>query len=75
MLETVKKAEDDNNIIVRFYDAQNKVSDAKIHFGFDVKKAYICDLNENVLEEICVNENAVSVPVKNFEIMTLKLMV
>lgn len=75
ILETVKKAEDDNNIIVRFYDAQNTVSNAKIHFGFDVKKAYLCDLNENVLEEIEIKDNAVSVPVKNFEIMTLKLMV
>ncbi|MBO5453247.1 MAG: alpha-mannosidase [Clostridia bacterium] len=73
IIETVKKAENDNAVIVRMYDSYNMVTNAKIKFGFDVKKAYTCDLNENVLEELEVTDNSVTTKIKNFEIVTLKL--
>lgn len=70
--ETVKKAEDGNSIIVRLFEAHNKKSTASVTTGFDFSKAYLCDLMENNIEELAVTNNTVTVPVKNFEIITLK---
>jgi hypothetical protein len=37
-------------------------------------RAYLCDLMENELCEIELNDGRVTVPVSNFEIVTLKLL-
>ena len=73
IVETVKKAENNNNIIIRMFDCHNMTTNATLEFGFDVKKAYICDLLENVQSELDVINNKVIVPVKNFEIITIML--
>lgn len=72
IVETVKKAENDDNIIVRGYECYNKRTDVTLTAGFDVKKAYICDLLENELEEIDVIDNKVKFTAKPFEIVTVK---
>jgi alpha-mannosidase len=38
-----------------------------------VANVYICDMLENNLSEINTNNNKVTVEVKNFEIITLKI--
>lgn len=73
VVETVKKAEDDDGIIVRMFDCYNKKSEATVELGFDFSKAYICDLMENVIEEIKADGRKITVPVKNYEIVSLKL--
>ena len=75
IIETVKKAEQSNDIIIRLFDSYNRKTKANIRFGFDVKKAYICDMLENEISEVTVENNSVTVPVSNFEIVTLKLKV
>jgi len=72
-IDTVKKAEDSDDIIIRLYESKNMRTETKINFGFDVKKAHICDLMENDIEEIEVTENSVNLSVKPFEIITLKI--
>lgn len=72
-VETVKKAEDDNCIIVRFFECYNKKTNAVIHFGFDFKKAYLCNLLEENICELPTDGKSVTVPVKNYELVTLKL--
>lgn len=73
IVETVKKAEDSENIVVRLFDSYNMTTDTKLTFGFDVKKAYLCDLLENKLEEVAVSDSSINLSVKNFEIVTLML--
>ncbi len=73
IVETVKKAEDTDDVIVRLYEAYGRRGSVTLEFGFDVREVYICDLMENELEKVTVQNNAVTVPVKNFEIITLKL--
>lgn len=73
IIDTVKKAEDSDAVIVRFYEAYDRRTTVKLDFGFDVKKAYLCDLMENNLEEVPVEGNSVTVPAHNFEIVTLKI--
>ena len=74
IIDTVKRAEDDDSIVIRLYESQNKKDKVKLHFGISIKEAYICDMLENELEEMCVeDDNSVSLDVLNFEIITLKV--
>jgi alpha-mannosidase len=72
-IETVKKAEDGDALIVRLYDAYDICGKCRLTFGFDVKKAYICDMMENERQQLEVSGNTVTLPVKNFEIVSLKI--
>jgi alpha-mannosidase len=72
IVETIKKAEDSDAIIARGYESYNKRTDITLKFGFDVKKAYICDLMENETEELDINNNSVNFIAKPFEIITVK---
>jgi alpha-mannosidase len=72
IVETVKKAEADDGMIVRMYDAFNLRANATITVADGFKAAYLCDLMENEIEELKFDENKVTIPVSNFEIVTLK---
>ena len=56
---------------IRAYDAYNRSTKAEITFGFDVKKAYLCDLLENKLEELKVEDNKIKLDIGAFEIVTV----
>ena len=72
-VDTIKFAEESNDVIVRLFDAKRINKKATLTFGFDVKEAYLCDLLENNVKKLKVNQNKVSINVKPFEIVTLKL--
>ena len=72
VIETIKKAEDDNSVIARMYDAYNQKCNAEIKVNFDFKEVWICDMLENNIEKLEPCDNTVKVPVSNFEIVTLK---
>lgn len=71
VIDTVKKAEDNNNVIIRLFESQNKKGKAKLNFGTDVKKLYICDMLENIEKEVELIDNTATINVSNFEIVTL----
>ncbi len=74
IIETVKKCEYDDGMIVRMYDAFDRKTKATITVADGFKKAYLCDLMENTIEELAFDGKSVTIPVKNFEIVTLKFM-
>lgn len=74
VIETVKKAESDDGMIIRMYDAFNQRTTARISVAGGFEKAYLCDLMENVIEELKFDGKNVAVPIKNFEIVTLKFL-
>ena len=73
IVETIKKAEDSDAVIVRGYESYNKKTNIKLDFGFAVNKAVLCDLLENDIEELDVENNSVGFTAKPFEIITIKL--
>lgn len=73
IIETVKKAEDDDGIIVRLYDAFDRRGKVGVTFGFDFREAYVCDLMENVTDKAEHDGRTVYINVGNFEIVTLKI--
>lgn len=75
--ETVKKAEDDSDMIIRVYEAYNRRSDVKLELINDIESACECDLMENDLDSF---ENkakyegkVLSFILKPFEIKTFKI--
>ena len=72
VIETIKKAEDDNSVIARMYDAYNQRGKATIKVNFPYKEVWVCDMLENNLEKLEAADGTVKVPVSNFEIVTLK---
>lgn len=72
VIETVKKADKKDGIVLRLYDSWNMKSNPALNFGFDCKKVYLCDMLENPIAEIG-NGNSIRLYVKNFEIVTLYL--
>lgn len=73
VIDTIKKAEDSDDLIVRLYECKNKRTEAKICFGFDVTGVTTTDLMENNIEVLETLGNSVRIAMKPFEIVTLKV--
>ena len=75
IVESIKKSEDDDDIIVRLYEAFGGHVKTNIQFNFDLfKKVFQCNMLEFEMNEFKLNEkNQIDVSFKPFEIITLKL--
>ena len=71
-VETIKPAENDDSVVVRLFDCFNKKSIPTLTLGFDFDEVYICDMLENEQQRLEHDRRNVSVPVGNYEIVTLK---
>ena len=71
--ETVKNAENGDGIIFRLYEFKNASGEVTLNFGFDAKEVYLCDLLENDEQAVALNGRSVTLPIGNFEILTLKV--
>lgn len=72
IIETAKCAEQDDSLIVRMYEAHNSRGRVTVHVAEYFKEAFLCDMLENELEQLNFSNNIVDIPIKNFEIITLK---
>lgn len=73
VIDTIKKAEDGNDIIIRAYECHDCEVRAEFEFGFDFNKAYVCDMLENKEKELATDNNRVKVKMGNYEVITLRL--
>ncbi|SHO47578.1 alpha-mannosidase [Anaerocolumna xylanovorans] len=72
VIETVKKAEDNNSCILRLYEPYGATVNTLLQFGKQYAAIYKCSLMEEE-EEVIGKGDSVSLKVKPFEIVTLKL--
>ena len=72
VITALKKSENDDGIIVRFYDAYDCKSNVALTLPESYTKAYLCDLMENEIRELKVIDGITNIPVTNFEIITVK---
>lgn len=72
VVETLKRAEDNNGIVVRLYEAHDCKGTAELTCGFPFREAYLCDLMENELQQLPTDGRTVCIPVSNYEILTIK---
>ena len=72
-IETIKKTEDGEGIIVRLYECFDRKTDVKLDFGFDFDGAFICDMMEQNDVSVKKEGRSVKLRMNNFEIVTLKI--
>jgi len=73
ILSVVKKAEDSDEIILRFYETSSKNAKAVIRLAEAPKSAIETDLMEKEISKLSVKENHVEIPISKHEIKTAKI--
>ena len=73
VIETVKKAEDGDDLIVRLYECHNSRGKAELACARPVRSASLCDLEERDIAELEVQDGLVAFDYKPFEIVTIRL--
>jgi alpha-mannosidase len=73
VIETVKLAEDADGIIVRGYESLGGKCRTELSLGFEAKSASLCDLQENKLSDLALENGKIKLSASNFEIVTLKI--
>ncbi|WP_421904653.1 alpha-mannosidase [Mameliella sp.] len=72
VLETLKPAEDGRGFILRLYEADRRRGPVRLSFGRAMQEVAICDLLENELAPINIEDNSISLILKPFEILSLR---
>jgi len=74
IIETIKRAEDGDGVIIRCYEPYRRRGWAQFIMAFPIKSAHICNLLEDDLEAVdMTDEGRFSVYVRPFQIITLRL--
>jgi alpha-mannosidase len=73
LIDTVKRAEDSDDLIVRLYEAHGGRGTARLHIGLPFGGAAFTNLLEDHLAEAAVDGADVLVPFRPFEIVTVAL--
>jgi alpha-mannosidase len=73
IIEAVKRAEDDGDVVLRLYEATGADAEAALTFGFPVEAAAEVNLMEEAPQPLTVTDNAVALSFGPFEIKTVKV--
>lgn len=73
VLSAVKKAEDRNSLLVRFFNPTKKDIETQINVGFDFKAAYQIKLSEEREQELKISKRSIKVKAGKGEIVTVEI--
>jgi len=73
IFSTLKKAEDSDAVIIRFFETKGEATTAEIKLFREIQRAAVVNLLEQEEYELEPDRNRLRMEVKPFEIMTLKL--
>lgn len=73
IIDTVKKAEDGDDMILRVYETYNTISDVTISLEFPVRFCAETDLLERHLGDIPVNDGKIQFTIHPYEIKTFRI--
>jgi alpha-mannosidase len=73
VIETVKQAEDGNGVVVRLYESQRQRGPVTLTVGFELAGAWRTNLLEENQAPLEPSGNSVTLSVKPYEIVTLRL--
>lgn len=73
VLDTIKKAEDDDSLILRLYECHGARGVARLRLGFPASAACFCDVLERETAPAPIHDTAIDVPYSPFKILTLKV--
>lgn len=72
-LEAMKCSEDGESVIVRLAERYGSREPIELRFDRPIRHAWTCNLMETVEQELAVEDNAVRVSIKPFEVVTIRL--
>jgi alpha-mannosidase len=73
ILSALKKAEDSDEVILRFFETKGEATEAEVELFREIKRLTLVDLLEREEKELPFMGNRFGLEVKPFEIVTLKL--
>jgi alpha-mannosidase len=73
IVDAIKKAEDSDAVVIRFYEAWGGSCRAHIKTTLSAKRAWLCDLLERERTEVEVKNGELELELTPFKILTLKL--
>lgn len=73
IIETIKKAEDSSDIIIRIYETWNKRTNCALRISAPVTEAFACDMMEENDVPLSITEGILDLEFKPFEIKTIKI--
>jgi alpha-mannosidase len=73
VISAIKRAEDSDDTIVRLYEAHGARGTARLVLGFEVERAVMCDLLERDIETLRIEGNAIVLPYRPFQIISIKV--
>lgn len=73
IVSTLKKADDDNNYVIRLYEMEGKDTQVTITFPFTIKKAWKTDMIEENPQEIGIVNNSIILTIGHNAIETYKI--
>ncbi|HLO34097.1 MAG TPA: alpha-mannosidase [Anaerolineales bacterium] len=73
IIETVKRAEDGDGIIVRLYESQRKRGPVQLQVGFTIEAAWETNLLEENETVLSVENNSIQLNIRPYQIMTIRL--
>ena len=73
VLTAIKKAEDGDDLVFRYYEWAGKSGNVQLHLPASAKSANDADLMERSFAPLQVNNGIVSVPTKPYEIKTIRV--
>ena len=73
MVESVKKAEDSDDTIIRLYEFENRRTDVTLRLHKTAAKIWLCDLMENRETLLAEDAQEFTVPAEPFGILTIRV--
>ena len=73
VLTAIKKSEDDDTLVLRFYEWAGKEADVKLKLPPGAQAASETDLMERAIGDLAVNNDSVTVHTKPYEIKTVRV--
>jgi alpha-mannosidase len=71
VIETIKKAEDSHDVVVRLRETQGKLTLSVLETTFTVKQAWLSNILEAHLNKCTPSENSVTLQIKPYQVLTL----
>ena len=73
IIETVKRAEDGDGVIVRLYESQRKRGQVTVQFGRKVEAAWVTNLLEENESALSVDGDSIPLNLRPYQIMTMRV--
>ncbi len=73
IIETIKKAEDENGYIIRLYECENSLTKATLKINQNFDRVFSCNLREQIEKELKQNNKEIELIIKPYEILTIRV--